>query len=239
MLVRGEVEGRPATFLVDTGAGATFIRTSLMERLGDRASLSGIRVGSGFAGTFDVTATRAKWLSVGDALSPNALVLSGAPVDAELDRLGRLLTPHSARRSREDVVVDGFLGWTFLREFEVVFAAGASPTEGRRLGLVPFDTQVHWGRDFVGIGIRRSPSANPEGIRVDGFLSRSPARDAGLLEGDVIVKVDDFPVQGTTPLTFIGTARLEVHRNVATEEQPDWQVLSFDVTSADLLPNPL
>lgn len=239
MLVRGEIEGHPATFLIDTGAGATFIRTSLFERLTDRATLSGIRVGSGFAGEFPGTASRAKSLSVGNASSPNALVLAAAPVDAQLDRLGTELTPHSAQRSTRDIVIDGLLGWSFLREFEVSLAHGASATEARSLGLQRFDSQSHWTREFVGIGILRSPSAIPEGIRVDGFLSQSPARDAGLLAGDVIVKVDDFPVQGTTPLSFMGSARLEVQRNVGSEDEPRWEPRTFEVVSVDLLPDPL
>ncbi|MGA9522187.1 MAG: PDZ domain-containing protein, partial [Myxococcaceae bacterium] len=209
--------------VLDTGAETTFLRSSLFEPLtSDRAVLREIRVGSGFAGTFVATATRARTLRIGEHTSTSALVLSAPAVDAELDRLGSLY-------GRQ---VDGFLGWSFLREFEVSLALGsASDLTTRALGLERFDTQSHWTREFVGIGIYRSQSEDPPGIKVEGFLDPSPAQAAGLQIGDVIVKVDGTPVSGTDPLRAS-------NEHVELELLRSGQPLTLQVEYRDLLPDP-
>ena len=127
LLVEGAVDGRPATFVLDTGAEATFLRAAHFAPLtSDRSVLHAVRVGSGFAGAFLAKATRARSLEVGPHASAGALLLSAPEVDAELDRLGALY-------GRE---LHGFLGNSFLREFEVFLAE--SP---RALGLRRFDAQ--------------------------------------------------------------------------------------------------
>ncbi len=216
MLIEATVEGSPATFVLDTGAELTFVRSTLFEPLThDRAVLRDIRVGSGFAGAFVATATRARTLSIGEHTSRAALLLSAPAVDKELDRLG---TAYGRQ-------VDGFLGWSFLREFEVSLATPAA------LGLQRFDTQSHWTREFVGIGIHRAPSENPPGIRVEGFLDPSPAKLAGVQLGDVIVKVDGTPVSGAELIQAHGE-RIEL------ELIRDAQSLTLQVEYRDLLPDP-
>lgn len=228
-VVRAEVEGQPALFVVDTGAHATLVRSSLAEGMYDRARLHGVRVASGFAGVFGATATRARSLSVGTAESPNALIMLAPEIDAELDAISDELND-----ARGDGVaplrVDGLLGWSFLREFQVELIRGASADEKRGIRLLRFDTQTHWTREFVGIGIYRSSSDAPAGIRVEDFFEGSPA--VGILEvGDVIVKVDGVPVTGASPITSAdGDVELEVVRADAT--------LTVTVPYVDLLPDP-
>jgi hypothetical protein len=218
--VSATVEGREVTLLVDTGASATFLRGGLLGPLDDRATLEGLPVHSGFAGPFTATATRARALRVGHAVATDTLVLTAAQVDRELDRLSALHGP-----------LDGFVGWTFLREFSLTFQGDAAGAQVSALRLERFSSQDHWTREFVGIGILRAPSTEPPGIRVEGFLSRSPAREAGLQPGDVIVQVDGQAVEGTEPLQDAdadGQVVLGVRRGQAS--------LTFTVAYEDLLP---
>lgn len=228
LLVDAVVEGRPGTFVIDTGAHATLVRRAIAEELSDRPRLAGLRVASGFAGVFQATATRARTLGVGSADSPNALILSAPEVDEVLDSVGAEYS--RALGGGRQVRVDGFLGWSFLREFEVELSRGASATEGRGIRLLRFDTQTHWTREFVGIGIYRAPSVDPPGIRVDDFLPGSPAVDL-LKVDDVIVKVDGVPVTGASPISSSdGDVELEIVRAGATQ--------TVTVPYVDLLPDP-
>jgi hypothetical protein len=233
LLVRAAVEGQEATFLLDTGADATFVRTAVVDALGPRPRLSELRVATGFSGPFLATATRAKALELAGASSPNALLLSGPEVDAELDRLlSRYGGARCSGGSGCPERLDGFLGWSFLREFAVELSEGASPVRERRLGLARFSIQAHWRREFIGVGIYTSASANPVGLRIEGFLSESPARDAGLREGDVLLSVDGVPVaQAPSPYAEPGTqVTLEAFREGAR--------FSVQAEVRDLLPDP-
>lgn len=233
LLVDGELDGQRLRFLLDTGADASFVRTAVVAALDPRPMLSNVRVATGFSGPFFATATRARALSVGSTTSLASLVLTGDPVDAELDRLlarygGRRCAGGSGCPER----LDGFLGWSFLREFRVGLTEGRGPTRGRALRLERFDTQTHWTREFIGIGIYTTPSADPVGARIAGFLSVSPARDAQLQEGDVIVTVDGVPVANApSPYAAPGqTVNLDVVR--------DGQHRLVQVEIRDLLPDP-
>ncbi len=221
-IVAAHLEGRPVRLLLDTGAEATFLRSGIIDLDDGRATLTALPVHSGFAGLFSATATRVRSLRPGSEPSvENAIALTAPEVDAELDRLSQL---YGGAR------LDGFLGWSHLRELEFTFSANPPA-----LALVRFDTQTHWTREFMGIGILRAPSAEPAGIRVQGFLSTSPAREAGLQEGDVIVSIDGVPAApaGPIPPPMHGDAlTIEVVRSGS--ESP----LTFSVRYADLLPDP-
>jgi len=221
MVVAAALDGQPLRMGIDTGADATLIRTSLFESLGPRARLDGIPAASGFAGTFSASATRAISLCVGAASSPGALLMAGAPVDSELDRVSRVAL-------RSGAPLDGLLGWTFLREFSASLAERGADGQ-RSLVLSRYDTQDHWVRELVGIGV--ALSADPAGQKIAAFFSTSPARDAGLLAGDVITQVNGAPVGEALPHFPAGTAiSLDVLRGAAP--------LSFSVQVEDLLPDP-
>lgn len=220
----GSIDGQALRFILDTGADATFVRTSVVEALDARAKLVGVRVASAFAGAFAATATRARTLSVGNAESAGSLLLTAPEVDAYLTQLQE----HYGQRP-----VDGFLGWSFLREFLVRLDGGEGPARHRVLGLARFSTQDHWKREFIGIGTYTTPLANPPGsLRIDGFLPVSPAQEAGLLLGDIIVTVDGVPAASApSPFAPPGTdVQLEVSRNGMRRQ--------YRVQVQDLLPDP-
>jgi hypothetical protein len=254
MLVRGEVEGMPMYWEIDTGSEASLIRSELLSQLTDRAQLTDLAVRSGFLGGFFGTATRAREIKAGQGVSPNALVIAAPEIDALLDERSALYTREAGTRTR-GVKVDGLLGWSFMREFQVALTTGESAAQNRGLGLVRFDTQTHWTREFVGIGIYRAASQDPAGIRVIDFLSHSPAQEAGLVPGDVIVKVDGLPVSGEDAINSQdAVVDIEVLRRSdgtgadGGVEVPDggfvmadggvMAPITFQVRYEDLLPNP-
>jgi S1-C subfamily serine protease len=83
----------------------------------------------------------------------------------------------------------------------------------------------------VGIATRESPI--PSGLQIVAFLSNSPARDAGLQIGDVIISVGGEPALGLRQpwgnpgeVVQIGFQR------------PGTNAATAPVTIADLLPDP-
>ncbi|HZA49632.1 MAG TPA: PDZ domain-containing protein, partial [Myxococcaceae bacterium] len=243
LLVHGEVEGTTTYWQIDTGVEASFIRTQLLSQLTDRAQLTNL-----FLGGFRGTATRAREIKAGLAFSPNALVIASPGMDDLLDARSELFTREAGTRFRA-IKIDGLLGWSFLREFAVDLAFGDSAVFNRGLGLARFDTQLHWTREFVGIGINPATSFDPTGIRVLDFWSHSPAQLAGLLPGDVIVKVDGQPVSGGDAINSPDAlVDIEVLRRADGAEVPDGGYLlpdggvmapmTFQVGYEDLLPNP-
>lgn len=233
LLLNAFVDGRQATFVLDTGAQASAVRTSIAEALSERPRLTQVMLATGFAGPITTTATRAQ-VRVADAQSSNAVLLYAAEIDRELDRLGRVYTDVSGAAA--PIRVDGLLGWSYLREFSFDLTRGASPVEGRGIRLSRFEAQDHWTRDFVGIGIYQAPSAEPAGVLVTGFYGTSPA--SGVLEeGDVIVKANGEVLDGSAPLRTGGTeVVLEVLRkNMDTNETATH---TFTIPVQDLLPDP-
>jgi hypothetical protein len=89
---------------------------------------------------------------------------------------------------------DGMIGVEFLRRFKVFF----DYTRGRMI-LEPNSCYTEPSR-FDASGLRVHRVANlPDAVRVYQVLPQTPAADAGLRETDLIVAVDDTPVQRMSP----------------------------------------
>ncbi|HEY8209917.1 MAG TPA: aspartyl protease family protein [Myxococcaceae bacterium] len=226
-LVEANLDGVPLTLVLDTGADITLVRQDALVGLSSRPSLSGLPVHTAFAGDFTATITRARTLSVGNQSSAASPVLVSPQIDQGLDELLRRFPAGGPEQ------LDGALGWSFLREFEVSLALGEDELTDRELGLTRFDTQTHWSRDFVGVGIATRESPIPSGLQIVAFLSNSPARDAGLQIGDVIISVGGEPALGLRQpwgnpgeVVQIGFQR------------PGTNAATAPVTIADLLPDP-
>jgi hypothetical protein len=231
MLVSGTVEGEGATFVLDTGATGTFIRSTRMATLSSRARLEGLRFQTGFAGVIQASAVRVRTLAVGEAETHGTPVLAAPAVDVQLDELQSALAAACGDGCKARAL-DGFLGWSFLREFRVELTGGASADSGRTLRLSRHEAQDHWQRDYVGIGIVSQPSASPQGLRVEGFLSPSPALEAGVEPGDVLLAVNGTPIaQVPSPWAPPGTPV-----QVTLERAGQTRTISVEVR--DLLPDP-
>lgn len=226
-LVEADLDGVPLTFVLDTGADITFVRQSAIPDLPSRPTLSGLPVHTAFAGDFFATITRARSLSVGGQSSAASPVIVGPRIDEALDELRRQFRDPPER-------LDGALGWSFLREFEVSLGLGEDAFTARALGLTRFDTQAHWTRDFVGVGIVTAESRVLPGLEIRALLSVSPARDAGLQVGDVILSVNGQPALGL-PQPWGQPGEV-----VQIEHQfPGASAVTVPLTIADLLPDPL
>lgn len=225
MVVSADVEGTPAFFLFDTGADVTFVRTSILDSLTNRPRLEGVRAATAFAGNVVASAVRAKELAVDVEKSPNALLVASPEVDKGLDAIAAALSKACECNRR----VDGLLGWTFLREFHVDLRYGDDATTRRSMRLSRKATQDHYKREFVGIGIYFTNTSN--GLRVDAFLNPSPAKDAGVLAGDVITQINGLPAAGAISQLGTGTSvNLTIERSGATQQ--------LTVPVRDLLPDP-
>jgi len=208
-LVEASVEGTPVKLVLDTGADVSVLRRSVWDTLTGRPTLDGIRVVTGYGGATNFSARRAT-LSVGGAQVAGLPLLAAAAADVELERLS----------------ADGFLGWTFLREF--VVGLQAKDVQTRLLRLTRLEAQTHWTRDYVGIGVNLSPANGA--LRVDGFLSQSPAKEAGVLQGDLIVGVNGLPVsEAPSPFAPAG-------QSVTLSLERDGAQFELQVVSRDLLP---
>lgn len=225
MIVSADIEATPAFMLVDTGAEVTFVRSQIFDALTDRPRLLNVRIATGFAGNVVASAVRAKELAVDVEKSPNALLMSSPEVDKGLDDIAAKLSKACDCNRK----VDGLLGWSFLREFHVDLRYGDSATARRSMRLSRKDTQDHYKRDFVGIGIYFTNTST--GLRVDAFLDPSPAKDAGVLVNDVITQINGQPAAGAVSQLGTGTSvTLTIDRAGASQQ--------LTVPVRDLLPNP-
>ncbi|MEN9800278.1 MAG: hypothetical protein RL653_3975 [Pseudomonadota bacterium] len=215
--LEADLEGRRLRWLLDTGAEHSVVRTSVAEALAGQPGLRGLRLETGFAGVIGARAHRASALRLGDETLERPVVLSGPSLDAELERQSAWL----------GVEVDGLLGWNVLREGT---GGWRGPHEGPpgALAFVRLPSSP-WPRALVGVGVALRPAEG--GLEVLSVYEPSPALEAGLSAGDVLVEVDGRPAaEAPTPFAPVGaTVTLRVRRGADTFER--------DVVVADLLPD--
>jgi hypothetical protein len=180
------VAGRTVAWLLDTGAEHTVLRSALLEELAaGLPRLSGVVLETAFAGVIRAEAVRLSRVGVGEAAAQQVVVLSGAALDAELDRQSAWLT----RAAGAPVTVDGLLGWNALREGRLSFR-GPAAGPASALRFTPYPASP-WPRAFVGVGLGLAPAAG--GLRVVSVYVPSPAAEAGVTAGDLLVSVDGRP----------------------------------------------
>lgn len=92
------------------------------------------------------------------------------------------------RQGEGDVKVTGNLGSAILRRFTVFV-----DHPGRRLGLLPRSEPPPLS-NFTTTGIVSEPAATDRGFLIEAVLPGTPADEAGLLPGDLIVALDGVPL---------------------------------------------
>ncbi|MBM4379274.1 MAG: PDZ domain-containing protein, partial [Deltaproteobacteria bacterium] len=222
--LQAPVEGRTVTWLLDTGAEHTVLRSGRVDALApDRARLEGVVLETAFAGVIQATATRVSRLELGAGTAHQVVILSGAALDAELDRQSEWIS----RAANRPVTVDGLLGWNVLREGVVAFH-GPPAGPASALTFTPYAPSP-WPRAFVGVGLALVPDGTS--LRVASVYTPSPAAEAGIASGDLLLTVD-------------GQAAAEAPSPFAPPGQPvtlvlrrGGQTLERTVTAADLLPD--
>lgn len=176
---RGTLEGK---FMIDTGAGMTtlILNRPFVERHGLLATVKRRvldRSLPGLGGETRRILSRAAMLQLG------GLTIRQPTVSFSQDADGALASTD----------FDGVIGGELLRRFKVIFDAAR-----RQLILEP---NAHFNEPFEhnmsGIGLR-AEGENFSLIRIDRIMEDSPAAEAGLREGDVILAVGGQPVSSFT-----------------------------------------
>lgn len=180
--VEGDIDGVPAAFDFDTGSRASVgLNSPFVQRHALRArfvpNVEAV-TGWGLGGPTRASVARVRRLRLGP------VVINDVVVDMSRHTQGVL--SHAAPA--------GSVGSGLLKRFTVTFDYA-----GQRVFLLPHEgTPRRDGFDRSGLWINRSAG----GFRVDGVVERSPAAQAGLVEGDVIVEIDGVRA-GALPLPAV------------------------------------
>ena len=216
-MVQGEVDGKPARLMVDTGGGYTLVLRSwfvekhkLRERYPKRLSLV---TGLGLLGQMHGEIARLQTLKLGDYTVTN--------VFAEFENRTRTWPGDFA----------GFIGAPFLRQFNLGFDVA-----GHRLWLDPNESLA---KGIVPPACVRSGFAClPEGTNwiVQDIVADSPAAEAGLRRGDRLLEINGVPVASLKPGEIRSAFRAEsgtrVRLRIQSNGEPDREV---SLTLRDLL----
>ena len=222
--LQAEVEGRAVTWLLDTGAEHTVLRSGVATALAPgRARLAGVVLETAFAGVVRVEALRLSSVALGAGTLHQVVALSGPALDAELDRQSQWLSLAAGA----PVKVDGLLGWSALREGTTAFQ-GPPGGPVSALAFSPYPSSP-WPRAFVGVGVALAPEGTA--LRVVSVYTPSPAADAGIAVGDVVLTVDGQPAPGA-PVPFAAPGE-----EVTLVLQRGNERLERTVAVVDLLPD--
>jgi hypothetical protein len=124
---------------------------------------------------------------------------------------------------------DGMIGMEFLRRFKIFLDYGRS-----RMILEPNSRYAEPSRfDASGLRVHRVPNL-PDVVRIYQVLPDTPAAEAGLQETDLIVAVDDIPVQRMSP-GLVQDALTRDGRECALLIQRRYEVFRADLKLRKLL----
>lgn len=172
--VRGQLDGMPARFDIDTGSRSELDVTSptvARDRLREQYR-GGVRAvtGWGVGGPVHSYVVRLHSVTLG------TMTVNGPVADFSEDTRGSFSDPN----------FDANIGSGFLKRFVVTLDYGRQRMYLRRLAPPPPDAGTF---DRAGVWI----NATPDGYRVTSVAEGSPAAQAGLTAGDVIVELDGAP----------------------------------------------
>jgi hypothetical protein len=168
--IEGEIDGVPATFDIDTGSRASVgLNSPYVQRNAMRArfvpNVEAV-TGWGLGGPTRASVARVKRLRLGP------VAVNDVVVDMSLHTAG--VMSHASP--------SGSIGSGLLKRYTVTFDYA-----GQRVFFLAHEgTNVRDGFDRSGLWINRGDG----GFRIEAVVERSPAAEAGLRSGDVIVAVD-------------------------------------------------
>lgn len=90
---------------------------------------------------------------------------------------------------------------------------------------------------YCGIGVHLTYSKDNNAILVLGIMPNSPAEEAGIRAGDIIVQVDDLIVSLDTYMDAVDAIKGEEGQNVKLKVFRDGEVLDFDITRQTISEN--
>ena len=98
-------------------------------------------------------------------------------------------------------------------------------------------SRVSGTEEYVGIGVHLTYDVDSDSIRVLGTMPNSPAEEAGIKGGDLIVKVDDLVIQEDTYNEGVNNIRGEEGSSVHIVVRRGEELLEFDITRQKIQEN--
>lgn len=222
VMVQGQIEGRSARLLIDTGATFGAIEKNVFAALNaaaPRPTLGGFYTPAG-AGTFWASLTTIGSITVGDRTVSRILARTAD---------GEIL---SSNTPYDDVAA--FVPLGFFRHFVL-----SMDYPNHQLRLTPYrgDTMTEPAQRFV-VGIGLNESLAPP-IVVTSVLPSSSAADEGVMVGDELVSIDGKSIGSLAPASR-GWALTSptAGRKVSVVLQRDGQTLTKSLVTRDLMFGP-
>ncbi|MCC6875837.1 MAG: aspartyl protease family protein [Sandaracinaceae bacterium] len=187
ILVDAEIEGRPLRLMVDTGASANVLRSSIADSLLADGRGSAVLPVGGMFGTVPGTQFRLRDLTLDGVRLDGAVALAGSAFDRLFDTIG------SEVRER----LDGVVGGTFLRAFHVDVDYAR-----RVLVLSPYRDLAHVHDEGHQTGLVvdiPAVAAITGGLTVREVVPGTDAAAQGVLAGDVVLAVEGVALDGRPP----------------------------------------
>ena len=165
----------PHDFVLDTGSTVSIVSAALAGKLG----IEGTRESEAFTpgGPAPISTTTLDSLKLGEAVAES---IAAAILD--LEEVG----------SRMGVELGGIVGYNFLKNYRVTI-----DYPGKRLILEPNDSFAE-PEEMVSTGISLGTLETFSEFVVRDVIAGSPAAEAGVEEGDRLVRVDDRPAASYT-----------------------------------------
>ena len=221
IIIAGELEGHPLTFVLDTGASWMAVTTGFFDQI-TADGRGTVTVDAGLAGgETSAELARMRALSVAGLEVDDTVAVAGSRIDDLLDTLGREVG-HA---------VDGLLGAPFLRHFFVTVDYPNTRVDFRRYADESFIVDDY---RKVGIDLREATAAKGSAFVVARVYPGTDAEQQGIADGAELLTVDGEALAGLS----LAAAQRKLLGPVHSLHRLVFADRTIDVAVDDLLPLP-